>query len=248
MTMTDPNAAGTAAVGRDWRLGFSLGLTAVWLSLGFLYISSVVGWLPFVRQSAPALGGFLEGAFAPLAFLWLVVGFFLQQKQLSENTAAIEKQYQVMQRTAEQAEIQSRAIAANEMHARQDTFIEVAKLVGNQLGVIAGYQWMSSQGQETNEAMANLWSQLGSGDETVFSRLLIAMVFRGNDDAAELFWSTPVRTRHSEDFIRTFERLAAEARACDPQGMLEDALRADAHGRTHRFMMESRPGSSPARA
>ena len=98
--MTTSHATGATIAGRDWRLAFSLALTAVWLFLGFLYISSIVGWLPFVRQSAPALGGFLEGAFAPLAFLWLVVGFFLQQKQLSENTAAIEKQYEAMQRTA----------------------------------------------------------------------------------------------------------------------------------------------------
>ena len=68
---------------RDWRLAFGLGITAAWIVMGLLYIANVVGWLDFVRQSAPDLGGFLEGAFAPLAFLWLVIGFFLQQRQLS---------------------------------------------------------------------------------------------------------------------------------------------------------------------
>ena len=71
---------------KDWRLRFSVGVTIIWLLLGFTYISGVVGWTDFVRQNAPSLGSFLEGAFAPLAFLWLVVGFFLQQKQLTENT------------------------------------------------------------------------------------------------------------------------------------------------------------------
>ena len=44
-----------------------------------------IGWDRFISQPADALGGFLEGAFAPLAFLWLVVGFFLQQRQLMEK-------------------------------------------------------------------------------------------------------------------------------------------------------------------
>jgi hypothetical protein len=39
------------------------------------------------------LGRFLEGTFAPLVFLWLVMGYFLQQKELSENTTAIQKQH-----------------------------------------------------------------------------------------------------------------------------------------------------------
>ncbi|HEX2486101.1 MAG TPA: hypothetical protein VHQ66_12410 [Myxococcota bacterium] len=73
----------------DWRVRLGVGATAIWLLLGLLYVSSVVGWADFVRQNAPALGEFLDGAFAPLAFLWFVVGFFLQQSQLEENTAML---------------------------------------------------------------------------------------------------------------------------------------------------------------
>ena len=125
--------------GTDWRLRFSLAVTIVWLLLGFTYISGVVGWTDFVRQNAPSLGSFLEGAFAPLAFLWLVVGFFLQQKQLSENTKTIQMQLAEMRRTAEQAEIQSRAIAADELHSRQDTFMRVVEMVKEQLGNLGGW-------------------------------------------------------------------------------------------------------------
>ncbi len=229
---------------RDWRLSLGLGVTLVWILLGFLYIANVVGWLDFARQPAPDLGGFLEGAFAPLAFLWLVIGFFLQQRQLSENTLAIRKQYEALQRSAEQAEIQARAIAANEMHARQDTFMEVARMVTNQLGVITGFLWMSSQGDANpNEATAELWAQIGQGDHSTFSRLMMALVFRG-EDAGELFWSTEVRTRHSANFIRVFERLVAAARECDRDGMMAEAIRSDAHGRVYDLMVESRPGAA----
>jgi hypothetical protein len=246
MPFEPPAAAEPADGSRDWRLTFGLGLTALWLALGFVYIAYVIGWVDFVRQGAPDLGSFLEGAFAPLAFLWLVIGFFLQQRQLTENTDAIERQYRALRKSAEQAEIQARAIAANEMHARQDTFIEVARMVNEQLGVISGYLWMSSQGPHTeDERIAEMWRHLGSGDHATFSRLLISLSFSGGETARELFWSTPIRTRHSENLVRTFERLLRNAERCDPDGMIADAIRGQGHGRVYSLVVESRPASPP---
>ena len=132
-----PNEQG-ASERRDWRLTFSLVLTVGWVALGVIYISRIVGWRDFASQNAPSLGSFLEGAFAPLAFLWLVVGFFLQQRQLQDNTATIQLQLEQMRRSAEQAEIQARAIAADELHSRQDTFLRARLLVANQLAMISG--------------------------------------------------------------------------------------------------------------
>ena len=121
-------------VGRDWRVWFGISATLFWLWLGVLYIHSNVGWGELVSQPADALGSFLEGAFAPLAFLWLVLGFFLQQRELRHNNRAIGLQYEQMRRTAENAEIQSRAISANELHQRQETLLLVADRVHGPLG------------------------------------------------------------------------------------------------------------------
>ncbi|HHQ6565536.1 TPA: hypothetical protein ACSTJX_000332 [Serratia fonticola] len=38
------------------------------------------------------LGDFLAGAFSPVAFLWLVLGYLQQQKELQQNTKALELQ------------------------------------------------------------------------------------------------------------------------------------------------------------
>ena len=141
--MTEGTDSSAVVERSDWRLRVSVGLTAVWLVLGFLYISNIVGWNGFVQQQAPALGSFLEGAFAPLAFLWLVVGFFLQQRQLEQNTSMLSAQLETMRRSAEQSEIQSRAIAADELHSRQDTFLRIAEMVREQLGVTAGWLYTS---------------------------------------------------------------------------------------------------------
>ena len=122
---------------RDRQVQVGLVLTALWLGAGVLYVAVSMGWTAFLRLPLGDLGDFLDGAFAPLAFLWLVLGMFLQQRELAANNVAIQRQFEIMQRTAAHAEIQTRAIAANELHARQDTFIDVAQLVMNQLEAMA---------------------------------------------------------------------------------------------------------------
>jgi hypothetical protein len=245
--MSEATVSTSRGEGPDWRLRLSLGLTAAWLVLGFLYISNVVGWNGFVSQKAPALGSFLEGAFAPLAFLWLVVGFFLQQRQLEQNTSTLSAQLEVMRRSAEQSEIQSRAIAADELHSRQDTFLRVAEMVREQLGVIAGFlyvSWAMDVGPEQVEgpdgALA-LFKAQGTGDRGAFDRAIFRQIYSGKTTAPEFFWGTPIRSQHSESFIRNFERLARIAGRCDPEGIIADALRDGTSGRVYRFMLESRP-------
>jgi hypothetical protein len=231
----------------DWRVWFGLALTIGWLTAGFVYIDRTVGWSRFFHLSLGDVGQFLEGAFAPLAFLWLVLGLSLQQSELAENNRHIQRQYQLMQRTAEHAEVQTRAIAANELHARQDTFIELAKLVGQQLEVIAGMLYMSSQGTPgdglvSDEEMDALWSRSTSGEQSLFMRRMISLRFSVDEpvEARPFFWGTPIRTRHSENFIRSFERLIHAAEECDPDGMIVDALRGNAQGRIYNIMLDLR--------
>jgi len=236
---------------RDWRVWAGIGLTLGWLTLGFLYIEFTIGWDQFFHQSLGDFGQFVEGAFAPLAFLWLVLGLSLQQSELAENNRAIQRQYALMLRQAEHAEVQTRAIAANEQHARQDTFIELAEMVGRQLDTIAGFLYMSSQGSVgdgivSDEEMDALWSRLSTGEQTIFCRRMINLRFSVGDERAarDLFWGTPIRARHSENFTLSFERLLRAAEDCDPEGMIVDALRGGAQGRVYRIIQELREVSA----
>ena len=61
----------------DWRVAFGLILTTVWITTGCIYLFAKVGWGNFVDLPTADIGSFLEGAFAPLAFLWLVIGHFM---------------------------------------------------------------------------------------------------------------------------------------------------------------------------
>lgn len=223
----------------DWRLRLSMGLTFGWLVLGVVYITSVVGWRAFAQQAAPSLGSFLEGAFAPLAFLWLVVGFFLQQQQLSENTRTIQAQLEQLRITALHAETQARAIAADELHSRQDTFLRLHDLVSDQLGLIAG--WIVTSYDAGTENIIEIWRRHGSGESTAFSLELLRRCGTGEVEAAEIFYGTPIRRGHAERFIATFDRLVQAGDPCDPNGLIVSALHDGTHGRVARMMRESDP-------
>ncbi|MCX7064715.1 MAG: hypothetical protein NT024_09235 [Proteobacteria bacterium] len=214
----------------DWRVWLGVSLTFSWLALGYIYVDTTVGWERFRHMSIDRVGNFLEGGFAPLAFLWLVIGYFLQQRELAQNT-------EVLRMSVQQAVIQSEKMAANEMHARQETFLRVAQRVHAQLGTIAGFLYISSQaagadGTVTNEEQSRLFAQLSQGDQEVFSRLMLVthLTTQTDVDRFRLFYGTQIRARHANNFIYTFERLIARAKEVDPDGMICDALHSTSHG------------------
>ena len=120
----------------NWRIWLGLVLTALWIGLGVLYVTATLGWANFSVLPPELLGNFLEGAFAPLAFLWLVIGYFLQKKELRQNTDAMKMQFVEIQKSAEQAVAQTEAIARTEMHQRRESFLKLAELVRTQLGKV----------------------------------------------------------------------------------------------------------------
>ena len=221
----------------DWRIWLGLTLTLGWLLLGAIYINQDIGWSNVIHLPADELGSFLEGAFAPLAFLWLVIGYFLQQKELEQNTLALKAQAEEIQRSAEQAVIQSEKMAASEVHARQEAFLQIYRSVRGQLGALAGFLFISSQstladGTVTPEEQSKLFAESGQ-DTELFSRRLLELHIQLADQPEqqyELFYGTPVRARHSNSFIYTFERLMARAEEVDPDKMIRDALVTSGHG------------------
>jgi hypothetical protein len=243
--MTDPRVQ-APPFHRDSRISLGFALTALWIGLALAYVTGSIGWSGFVALPPGEIGSLLEGMVSPLAFLWLVLGLFLQQSELAQNSRALQLQSEALQKSAEQAEIQARAIHANELHARQDTFVDLSRLVNRQLGVISGLLYLSSQtvnsgGTVPPEKISEFWTQLGAGDSDVFTRGLLGLgVTLPGREGFDLFFSTPIRTRHSEAYMAAFARLLRAAESCDPDGLIRDAILGDGSGRLYQLMVRMR--------
>lgn len=230
----------------DWRIWLGIVVTVVWLLVLTLYISGAVGWANLSKVPIDTLGSFLEGSFAPLAFLWFVLAYFSQQKELAQNTEALKMQSIEMQRSVEQASIQANAISASEQHARREAFLRTHDIVKAQLGGILGFLYLSSQaanasGAVPQERISELWNQSGQRDTEVFARQLLEVSYaNGPRYGYKIFWGTPTRTRHSKNFMFNFERLVEAAAECDSSNIIKDAVIGSAHGFIHARMADAK--------
>ncbi len=75
-------------------LNWGVGITLVWL-----IVIALLWFFGDLKspESLNELGDALAGIFAPVAFLWLVLGYRQQGKQLEQNTQALEQQERALQ-------------------------------------------------------------------------------------------------------------------------------------------------------
>lgn len=224
---------------RDWRIWFGIVVSMIWIAGGAWYIGVVSDTDPDKMFSMEAVGSFLEGGFAPLAFLWLVLGLFMQQRELANNTEAL-------RRTSEQSEKQTAAIAATEMNARQETFFKIAEGVKQQLGAISGMLLVSGigpvgSGRLDRQAMDKMFSQAARGDFSIFARMFLSAEFDEEGGLPALFYETEIRRRHTANYRKSFERLCRLAKNCDVDGIIEDSLMQSSVGLLYQRMLEHAP-------
>jgi hypothetical protein len=219
----------------DWRVALGLSITLLWFTAGLTYLLGIVGSSNFIHLPTADIGSFLEGAFAPLAFLWLVIGHFMQQKEISANTRAIKIQEQSARRL--------------ELHSRQDSYFKLLSLVQQQLGAIAGFHYMSvcgptGTGEISGEEFTEQRAISSTGDHAWFIRKMISLAIgdlQNKDAMHEIFFSTPVRTRHTENFTKTFKKLLQAGEAVDTDDMVVDALlNGSAKGLFYRIILHAK--------
>ncbi|GAB5414525.1 MAG: hypothetical protein Cons2KO_21280 [Congregibacter sp.] len=204
--------------GMDWRIIFGLSVTSLWIGAGLIYLSQIVGWTNFVGLPTGEIGSFFEGAFAPLAFLWLVIGHFMQQKEITANTRAIS--------------MQERSTRRLELHSRRDSYFKLLNLVQDQLGNIASFHYISvfgptGTGEVDMEEFGQLRSESSTGDHSLFVRRMVSALASVADEPEklrEILYGTEIRCRHSDNFKNTFGKLLAAADSVDADGMVRDAL------------------------
>ena len=216
--MNQPSSQSDSGLSIDWRIAFGFIVSLTWIVAGLAYLFGALGWHNFINLLTGDIGSFLEGAFAPLAFLWLVIGHFMQQKEISTNTKAIGLQEQSARRL--------------ELHSQRDSYFKLLTLVQSQLGSIASFHYMSvcgptGTGEMTGEEFLAQKSQSDISDNAWFTRKLISLALENREDQErlqEIFFGTAIRTRHSTNYMQTFSRLLENAKAVDTDNMISDAL------------------------
>lgn len=83
------------------KIGFTLTIAYILWGI-YLYTSRTC---EFQKLDLNELGDFLAGYFGPLALGWLVLGFFQQRIELSQNTAALKLQHDALRQSVVQQEI-----------------------------------------------------------------------------------------------------------------------------------------------
>lgn len=236
---------------RDWRIWFGLVVTFIWIGGGLWFVAGSVAADPDQELTLDVIGNFLEGAFAPLAFLWLVLGLFMQQRELANNT-------EMLRRTSEQSEKQTQAIAATEMNARQETFFKIAESVKHQLGGITGMLFAGGLGpagssRYSRDEVTDMFQKASNGDAEIFARQFLSMEFMEEGGIGLLLYDTEIRRRHTRNFRRTFDRLLELARGCDVDGIIVDTMNQSAFGLLYQQMTDYMPddfeaGNTPPEA
>lgn len=89
-----------------WRRSHPRSRIGVAVTLGYIVImllTVLVRAEDFLTLQLNALGDFLAGTFAPLALLWLVIGYFQQGDELRQNSRALLLQAEELRQAAEHA-------------------------------------------------------------------------------------------------------------------------------------------------
>ena len=202
----------------DGRVIFGISLTVIWIGAGLIYLIGKVGFVDFVDLPTGDIGSFLEGAFAPLAFLWLVIGHFMQQSEISANTKAVQLQEQSAKR--------------QEVHSQRNSYFKLLNLVQDQLGAIAGFHYVSvcgetGTGEVSAQEYATMRGESANGDSALFVRKMVSLCSKYTNDSEmlkEVLFGTEIRTRHSNNFSEIFAKLLSSAREIDHDDMVVNAL------------------------
>jgi hypothetical protein len=101
-------------MGRSEKIGIAT--TTIWLiSIGVLVF---LKWDCTKPLSLNEWGDFLAGVTAPLAFLWLIIGYMQQRQELKNNTEALLFQREEMAKQAVELKEQNKHLAASAKAAR----------------------------------------------------------------------------------------------------------------------------------
>lgn len=188
--------------------------TTVWLAAIAAYLVFGVGWEKLKGLEPNAMGDMLAGFAAPLAFLWLVVGYFQQGEELELQRDELALQREATQKIAAETRRQADAIALNELHARKDSFSRLREILMRELDSLAYEIAVHLVSSSTIQSYAK---DLGLDLVTIAKRMLYDLLGVGSRAEFERKRNGyPAWDRDFNTYCDIFEHLIEEADLVDP--------------------------------
>lgn len=166
------------------------------------------------------IGDFLAGIFAPLAFVWLVIGYFQQSAELSLNTRSLALQVSEMRESVRQQSEQAAALGRSEAHSRRDVLMRIVEFYSNLLASYACDLWRLAADVEEARLIA-CWDRYSKGDKDIFFFHLTEALRRADRPAASAGNQREMH-RLGEEYLRIYDAFVAELSALDAAAVLRD--------------------------
>lgn len=196
-------------------------VTIAWASMG-LWLLWHVGFPDGLRLND--IGDFLSGVVAPLAFIWLVIGYFQQGAELSLNSRSLALQVKEMQESVRQQSEQTAALIRSEAHSRRDVLMRVVAFYTDLLASYACDLWRLVAEVE-EDRIAQAWGRYSKGDRDIFffgltdalrpSSPALPSAIRSEEARLEL-------THMSEEYLRIYDAFVAELTRLDEAHVLRE--------------------------
>ena len=180
------------------------------------------------------LGDFFAGFAAALAFIWLVIGYFLQSAELRLQRIELGSQRQATTRVAEETKRQAEAVSANEIHARRDVFFRYAEILISDLRYLAADMLMNSSGflNKSKDLSGVGFSSI------VFDDLLRAISAARVIDTISRMYYNDRWPHNAKRYISGYSSLIDAADECDPTGETSKWLQSAPYGVLAKRMTE----------
>lgn len=221
--MSEPPAQMERTLRRQKRQMTIAGLvvTTAWLAMGS-WLLWHVGFPDGLRLND--IGDFLSGVVAPLAFIWLVIGYFQQGAELSLNSRSLALQVKEMQESVRQQSEQAAALVSSEAHSRRDVLMRVIAFYTDLLASYACDLWRLAGGIE-EERIAQAWDRYSKGDRDIFFFGLIDALRPSSPALPEAVGTEEDReelAHLSEEYLRIYDAFIAELGRLDEAHVLHD--------------------------
>jgi len=219
LTMSKP---GSTRGARLRLIGGTIGST-LWVALAIAYLHYDSGWSQFWNLPANEMADFFAGVAAPLAFLWLVLGYFqqgdelkLQRRELGLQRQELALQRQEVHRLTDETAAQRKAIEATEEHSRRDTFLRLRDVIAQEMAEIA---FRLIVGSDRTDVGIDHWRSYSDGDRNVMFRVAVAHV-PNTEILGRLLGNFGAARPLCERYCGLFDMLCTEAERADPKLIL----------------------------